>query len=84
MRKENLFPAPEIERLIAKSPDGLLHTAPEQGEKPKRSGPKPYQNKQDEIEICLSCPLKRCRLDSEQQCTRLRMELKKRKEGKHT
>lgn len=70
-----------IEHLIEKSPDGMLHPAPAQGEKPKRSGPKPYQN-QEEIAICLSCPLKRCKLDSDIQCHRLRRELKKRKEGK--
>lgn len=71
MKKQSIFRTPWLERTIESAPDGLIHTAKEQGRAPqKRSGPEAYTNT-DEIRICLECPLARCVLDEEKHCRRL-------------
>lgn len=74
---------PWLESLIERSADGLVHQAPRQGDavKPGRQ-PKAYdKDEHAEIEICLTCPRKRCLLDDPKNefCARLRREIKKRK-----
>lgn len=74
------YRVPWVEAWIEHQPDGILHQAPKQGEKqPNRRGNRSEYD-QDEIKICLSCPLKECALERNLRCRRLSGELKKRRE----
>ena len=79
MKQENPYREPWIESLIERQPDGLLHTEKEQG---KQRGRPSHQNpNRIEIEICLSCTLEQCELDTKEYCKHMRREKKKRKRG---
>lgn len=73
---------PWIEAWIERQPDGVLHQAPKQGDRPARPHGKRPEYDQDEIQICLNCPRERCVLDKDIQCRRLTVLLRKRKEKK--
>lgn len=80
MKKENQFRQPGLERWIQSRPDGVLHaTVPQTPMEGPRRGTVPYGD-DGERELCLTCPLPECVLDTHKHCRRLIEYHKKRKE----
>ena len=71
MKKENQFRQAWIDGWINSRPDGVLHaTIPQTPVEGPRSGPIPYGD-DGERELCLTCPLPECVLDTHKHCRRL-------------
>ena len=63
--------APWLEAMISGSPDGLIHTIPIRTVKkpPKQRGAKPKRTS-DDADICLTCPMEICELETKNRCKR--------------
>ena len=76
----NEYRVPWVEAWIEQQPDGIIHQAPKQGDRPPTKSRSEYDP--EEAKICLQCPRETCVLDRDIQCRRFAVLIKKRRERK--